>query len=319
MERKLQIFISSTYQDLIEERERAIKVILKYGHIPAGMELFQPGNEPSKEVIRKWIDESDAYILILGYRYGSIEKESGLSFTHWEYSYAVETGKELFCVLLNDNDETRKMRLEKDDYSKIMETKSQKEYSDFRNEIREKHQTELFSNLSELENALAVGIHSLNNRITSGGWYRFKNNTSNIHVKNEGVKSNDFREMIQKRRLTPKELLFLLYAKEQEVYDFEYGISTKSRLRSISNWESKNMLKTDLSDNYFSLIELLSDRNILEPRDLTIDELPRSYRFNINIYTDLINSEDYSNELDLAKTKFKIVLPLEIDPNELPF
>lgn len=40
MKKKYQIFISSTYQDLKEERQAAVEAILKAGHIPAGMELF---------------------------------------------------------------------------------------------------------------------------------------------------------------------------------------------------------------------------------------------------------------------------------------
>ena len=39
VERKLQVFVSSTYSDLIEERQAAVQAILTAGHIPAGMEL----------------------------------------------------------------------------------------------------------------------------------------------------------------------------------------------------------------------------------------------------------------------------------------
>ena len=45
MNKKLQVFVSSTYTDLIEERQAAVEAILDAGHIPAGMELFKAGNE----------------------------------------------------------------------------------------------------------------------------------------------------------------------------------------------------------------------------------------------------------------------------------
>ncbi len=45
VERRLQVFVSSTYMDLKEERQAAVSTILKAGHIPAGMELFSSGNE----------------------------------------------------------------------------------------------------------------------------------------------------------------------------------------------------------------------------------------------------------------------------------
>ena len=62
-EKKLQIFVSSTYTDLIEERQAAVEAILSAGHIPAGMELFSAGYESQMTVIDRWIDESDVYLL----------------------------------------------------------------------------------------------------------------------------------------------------------------------------------------------------------------------------------------------------------------
>src|SRR3954453_17427093 len=73
MKRKLQVFVSSTYTDLIDERQAAVAAILKAGHIPAGMELFTAGNKSQLEVVKQWIKESDVYLLLLGARYGSIE------------------------------------------------------------------------------------------------------------------------------------------------------------------------------------------------------------------------------------------------------
>ena len=87
-----QVFVSSTFGDLRSERQAAVEAILKAGHIPAGMELFIAGDESQLETIKRWIDESDIYMLILGSRYGSIEPKSGLSYTEVEYYYAVDSG-----------------------------------------------------------------------------------------------------------------------------------------------------------------------------------------------------------------------------------
>lgn len=102
MKRKLQIFVSSTFTDLIPERQAAVSAILKAGHIPAGMELFTSGDKSQMDTIKKWIDESDVYMLILGGRYGSIEPISGISYTELEYNYAIEQGKALFAVVITD-------------------------------------------------------------------------------------------------------------------------------------------------------------------------------------------------------------------------
>jgi hypothetical protein len=101
--KKLQVFVSSTYTDLREERQAAVEAILTAGHIPAGMELFAAGDESQMNVIKRWIDESDVYLLILGGRYGSLEPKSQKSYVHLEYDYAVEKGKSLFAVVINED------------------------------------------------------------------------------------------------------------------------------------------------------------------------------------------------------------------------
>lgn len=102
MEKKHQIFISSTFADLKDERQAAVEGILAAGHIPAGMELFAAGDESQMEVIQRWIDDSDIYLLILGGRYGSTHPSTGMSYTEHEYEYAVARGKPFFALVLTD-------------------------------------------------------------------------------------------------------------------------------------------------------------------------------------------------------------------------
>ena len=112
MKKRLQVFVSSTYLDLIDERQAAVSAILKSGHIPAGMELFTAGDQSQWNIIERWIDESDVYMLILGGRYGSVEPKSGLSYTELEYNYALESGKPLFAVVINDSALDQKIQKE---------------------------------------------------------------------------------------------------------------------------------------------------------------------------------------------------------------
>lgn len=102
MKRKLQVFVSSTFEDLQEERQAAVEAILKAGHIPAGMELFTAGSDSQLDVIKRWIEESDVYLLILGGRYGSIEPRLGLSYTEVEFDFARSLTKPFFAVVASD-------------------------------------------------------------------------------------------------------------------------------------------------------------------------------------------------------------------------
>ncbi len=98
-QKKLQVFVSSTYKDMLDERQTAVEAILQAGHIPAGMELFAAGDKSQLDVIRKWISESDVFLLILGGRYGSIDKESGKSYIHLEYEYAIARNMPFFAIV----------------------------------------------------------------------------------------------------------------------------------------------------------------------------------------------------------------------------
>ena len=54
--------------------------------MPSGMELFPAANEEQWNWIKKVIDASDYYIVILGGRYGSISENTGMSYTEMEYN-----------------------------------------------------------------------------------------------------------------------------------------------------------------------------------------------------------------------------------------
>lgn len=92
MDKRYQVFVSSTYADLQDERQEVMQALLELDCIPAGMELFPAANEDQWTLIKKVIDDCDYYIVILAGRYGSIGP-SDLSFTEMEYRYALEIGK----------------------------------------------------------------------------------------------------------------------------------------------------------------------------------------------------------------------------------
>lgn len=99
---KYQVFISSTYKDLEVERESIIKAILEMYHIPIGMEMFSAEDEEQWEIIRRTIEVSDYYVLILGLRYGSKTSE-GISFTQKEYEYALEKKIPILAFVMDDD------------------------------------------------------------------------------------------------------------------------------------------------------------------------------------------------------------------------
>lgn len=98
--RKYQIFISSTFEDLKEERAVVMQRIIDYGHIPSGMEMFPIDNKDPLKYIKKVIDQADYYILIVGGRYGSTD-EDGVSFTEKEFRYALKKNIPILIFINN--------------------------------------------------------------------------------------------------------------------------------------------------------------------------------------------------------------------------
>ena len=167
MSKKLQVFISSTFTDLIEDRQAAVEGILDAGHIPAGMELFR-GGKPQMETIKKWIDESDVYMLILGGRYGSIEPSSGKSYTHLEYEYAVSKGIPLFAVVLDDDELDRRLRKSG---KGVIEINEAKKYEEFKKLVKS-NVCVFFNNSEKLKREIYRHLDEFSRNENLIGWIR---------------------------------------------------------------------------------------------------------------------------------------------------
>ncbi|WP_146204321.1 DUF4062 domain-containing protein [Massilia glaciei] len=102
MQKRFQIFISSTYLDLQVERDEIIKTVLSMGHIPVGMEMFSVSDHVQWEVIKREIDSSDYYVVVVAHRYGS-QTDDGISYTEKEFDYASSKGIPILGFVIDEN------------------------------------------------------------------------------------------------------------------------------------------------------------------------------------------------------------------------
>jgi hypothetical protein len=101
MDKRYQVFVSSTFADLKDERARVIQTLMEMDCIPAGMELFPAADEDQLAFIKRVIDDCDYYVVIVGGRYGTMNAD-GVSYTEREYEYALERGLKVIALLHED-------------------------------------------------------------------------------------------------------------------------------------------------------------------------------------------------------------------------
>lgn len=164
MQKKYQVFISSTFRDLVDERQDALKSVLDMGHIPSGMEAFPAADVEQFDYIKKIIDECDYYVLIVAARYGSMDA-AGVSFTEKEYQYAVAQKKAVLAFIHND---TGSIPVDKTDTSGALQEK----LAAFRKEIGKSRLVQFWSAREELKSKVIISLHKAISEYPAVGWMR---------------------------------------------------------------------------------------------------------------------------------------------------
>lgn len=271
MNKKLQVFVSSTYTDLIEERQAAVEAILDAGHIPAGMELFKAGNESQLKTIYKWIDESDVYMLILGGRYGSIEPNSGKSYTQLEYEYALNRDIPVFAVVLSQSFLTDKINSL--GLSNAMEQVAPAKYNSFKSLVMSKIIREV-DDCKDIKISILTTLNEFLNNISLTGWIRNTSENNPIQLLKE---NHDLAK--ENRDLT------------RQIQNLQKQLRIKSK-EQLGDYTFDEITET-FSNKFFSIPENLFNDIIKLKR---IDALDFFYLYFNNFVTGISNANDSSEE-----------------------
>lgn len=169
--RKFSIFISSTYEDLKEERQALVGVALENNFIPVGMEQFHAAPTDQWNVITKMIDECDFYLLVIGGRYGSIDEETGISYTEKEYNYAKTKGLPVL-VLIKQSSAIAESEKDTGDnkYDKM------RKLDEFRERVKsDKNTVDFFTDLNSLKYVASPTFRNAVNYVDdNAGWVRYQ-------------------------------------------------------------------------------------------------------------------------------------------------
>lgn len=223
--KKYQIFISSTYIDLIEERQAAVEAIVKMGHIPAGMELFKAGKS-QWQTITKWIDESDIYVLILGGRYGSINPAEGKSYTHLEYEYALSQGKPAFALVLDDDFINKKEQ----ENPELAEVVNKEKYEEFKELVKTKI-VKFIEDIKDIKIELPENVRNLEETCHLEGWSKGTNTEEGLKYLEKILKLTEENQKL-KTKIT---LLENKLIKQSEEVKFNGGLTFIELKKALEN------------------------------------------------------------------------------------
>jgi hypothetical protein len=253
MEKRYQVFVSSTFQDLQDERQEIIQALLELDCMPSGMELFPAANEDQWTLIKKVIDDSDYYILIIGGRYGSIGPE-GISYTEMEYRYALEKGKPIIGFLHKNPQEIPANRTEQ-------EKEGREKLQNFR-ELVQKKLVKYWTTPSDLGSIVSRSLIMLIKSNPAIGWVRAD------QVPNEGISLEmlKLRKQIDELQLELKNTRIQApvgsdgLARGDDLFVINYGFTAKNK--SYDRTTYKASFKTTWN-NIFSHIgvNLLDEAN----------------------------------------------------------
>ena len=246
--RKYSIFVSSTYEDLKEERQVVMNVALENDFIPVGMEQFHAAPASQWDIIKMMIDECDCYLLIIGGRYGSIDDTVSISYTEKEYNYAKEKNLPVLVLIRN----TEFITVDKMDTSDETHDKYYKQrlLDAFRNRVKNDGNTvDFFDQVDDLKyKASQALVNAPKYRPEMIGWVRYSDILSIINemVDEQNKHSTQLSEQ-QEGRLTSIEALLndltneIKVVKETQLTWQDFKIATKEDIDKLFTVEGETL------------------------------------------------------------------------------
>lgn len=295
MDKRYQVFVSSTYSDLKEERQKVIQALMEMDCIPAGMELFPAADEEQWEFIKKVINDCDYYILIIGGRYGSLTSE-GISYTEKEYDYAVEKRIKVIAILHSDPDMIPIGRSEKQSELIL-------KLENFRKKVKKGRLVRFWNNASELPGIVALSLQKTIKMYPSVGWIR-----ANFAPENLYKELHDLRKKNEILENELSSLKMLSTANDSDDINSQNITAINALIREFDNpstdphdydYIGRPLLRArrlgkqlSASDRFFSAIdELISD----------IDEMRKSVTYPAPAHLSVKDVEIIIDELESMK------------------
>lgn len=242
MEKRYQVFVSSTYADLKDERQQVLQTLMEMDCIPSGMEMFPATDEEQWEFIKKVIDDCDYYLLIIGGRYGSLS-DDGISYTEKEYQYAVDKGIKVIAFL---HENPKDLTVSKVDCDPALMDKLQ----EFRNKVSTGRLVKFWNHANELPGLVALSLTKTIKMYPAIGWIRAnsQSSTETLSEINELRKENDrLKSAVEKASAQPKVMV-------EDLASYQDKIEIKGVYRATAQDYKRNWVTEMTWESIFSSI-----------------------------------------------------------------
>ena len=293
MDKRYQVFVSSTYTDLLKARQEVMQALLELDCIPAGMELFPAADDDQWTLIKRVIDDCDYYLVIIAGRYGSIGPDEK-SFTQLEYEYAISQEKPVIAFLHKEPGKLPAEDTEQD-------PQLAKKLDDFRNLARKK-MVRHWTTPADLGSAVSRSIIKLIKSNPAVGWVKAdllpsEETTKEILELRRQVDELQ-RELKTVSTTAPKETVHLAQGEDEFQIGYTFrGYDQKDRYRvDYSTYSSS------YSPSWSQIFARISPLMIEEATD-------RDLEYELNRMTNEVNIESlrkHSNLEKLSLQDFKI-------------
>lgn len=220
MNKRYQVFISSTFEDLKEERKEIIETLLNAKYLPSGMEMFSASNEEQFKYIKKIIDDCDYYVLVLGARYGSVNTISGKSFTEMEYEYALEKGIPVLSFVHKDPDNLPAQKREKNNIEL---------FKAFRTRVLQNSKMcKMWSEKSDLVSNVVISLVQIVDECPRIGWSRGEQDTTALLSQINALRIENENLRVENKKLLSYEKIQTIDTQNLSHGDDEFEILGKS-------------------------------------------------------------------------------------------
>lgn len=301
---KYQIFLSSTYENLISERQHVIKAILDLNCIPAAMEFFPGSSLTISGLINNILAESDFVILLISDKYRLSDNNQNFSYTEIEYDIAVEKNIPVVCFLKKGVEENL---IRNDDLSR------------FWKKIK-KASTPIMKWDSgiDLENHIKTSISHMKEISKSNGWVRGNNNHIDL-IEELGESQKHILSLINEVARKKGEISVLkLETNELEKLSIQQDLiyeklvnknrKPKNKINALLRTVSKKLLLIDDKINEIDELEvnyqkLLRTMTVEEKKLEICNEISKNCFISLEECTDTLR--EYKKELFLITREFK--------------